>query len=127
MAGVFGRRASEFVQCSPQPASGRVALNSPESILSLAFNSNLIKELRAVALLRRVADTGHNEGEVWAKMRVHRIASEEMTQLSSSSKVLAEWSFFCRLRDKGRRAAEAFLDTHGANLGVRSALDLDEL
>ena len=78
-------------------------------------------------LLRQVADPGHCEGAVWAKMRVHRITSEEMTQLSSSSKVLAEWEFFCRLRDKGRRAAEAFLDAHGADLGVRSTLDLDAL
>ena len=78
-------------------------------------------------LLRQVADPGRCEGAVWAKMRIHRIASEEMTQLSSSSKVLAEWEFFCRLREKGRRAAEAFLDAHGADLGVRSTIDLDEL
>jgi NTE family protein len=74
-----------------------------------------------------VADPGHAEGALWAGMRIHRIASEEMTKLSSSSKLLAEWSFFCMLRDKGRRAAEAFLEAHGGDLGVRSTLDLDAL
>jgi NTE family protein len=31
------------------------------------------------------------------------------------------------LRDEGRRAAEAFLATHGADLGKRSTLDIDRL
>ena len=118
-----------LIQINPVERLGtpKTAREIHNRLNEIAFNSNLIKELRAAALLRRVADPGHTEGEVWAKMRIHRIASEEMTQLSSSSKVLAEWEFFCRLRDKGRRAAEAFLDAHGADLGVRSTLDLDEI
>lgn len=118
-----------LIQINPVERLGtpKTAREIHNRLNEIAFNSNLIKELRAGALLRQVADPGHCEGAVWAKMRIHRIASEEMTQLSSSSKVLAEWEFFCRLRDKGRRAAEAFLEAHGADLGVRSTLDLDEL
>jgi NTE family protein len=48
-----------------------------------------------------------------------------MLDLGYSSKLLAEWDFFCMLRDEGRRAAEAFLNAHGAALGVRSTLDID--
>lgn len=118
-----------LVQINPveRPGTPKTAREIHNRLNEIAFNSNLIKELRAAALLRKVADPGHSEGEIWAKMRIHRIASEEMTQLSASSKLLAEWEFFCRLRDKGRRAAEAFLDAHGADLGVRSTLDLDEI
>ena len=118
-----------LIQINPveRPGTPKTAREIHNRLNEIAFNSNLIKELRAAALLRKVADPGHSEGEIWAKMRIHRIASEEMTQLSSSSKVLAEWEFFCRLRDKGRRAAEAFLEAHGADLGVRSTLDLDEI
>jgi NTE family protein len=76
-------------------------------------------------LLRRVADPGSGEGAILAKMRVHRIASEAMLDLGYSSKLLAEWEFFCMLRDEGRRAAGAFLEAHGADLGVRSTLDID--
>jgi NTE family protein len=86
-----------------------------------------MKELRMAALLRRVADPGSGEGRVWSQMRIHRISSAMMTDLSSSSKLLAEWAFLCMLRDEGRRAAEAFLDAHGADVGVRSTFDLDEL
>jgi NTE family protein len=59
-------------------------------------------------------------------MRVHRIASDAMIDLDFSSKLLAEWEFFLKLRDEGRAAAQAFLDAHGGDLGVRSTLDVDE-
>jgi NTE family protein len=50
-----------------------------------------------------------------------------MTDLSASSKLLAEWAFLCMLRDEGRRAAEAFLEAHGDDVGVRSSFDIDAL
>ena len=74
-----------------------------------------------------MADPGHSEGALWAGMRIHRIESEAMTELNASSKLLAEWGFFCKLRDEGRRTAAAFMEAHGANLGVRSTFDLDSL
>ena len=49
-----------------------------------------------------------------------------MIDLGYSSKLLAEWEFFGMLREEGRKAAQAFLDTHGLDLGVRSTLDVDE-
>ncbi len=60
-------------------------------------------------------------------MRIHRIASEDMAKLGASSKLIAEWEFFCKLRDYGRAAAEAFLETYIGDLGQRSTLDLDAL
>ncbi len=118
-----------LIQINPinRPMMPRTAREIHNRLNEVSFNSPLLKELRMIALLRRVADPGRGEGAVWAKMRIHRIASEEMAQLSSSSKLLAEWEFFCKLRDKGRRAAEAFLEAHGADLGVRSSFDLDAL
>ena len=118
-----------LIQINPinRPLTPRTAREIHNRLNEVAFNAPLLKELRMIALLRQAADPGKGEGAVWAKMRIHRIASEEMAQLSSSSKLLAEWEFFCKLRDKGRRAAEAFLEAHGADLGVRSTFDLDAL
>ena len=118
-----------LVQINPvnRPGTPRTAREIHNRLNEVAFNSPLMKELRIIALLRQVADPGHSEGALWAGMRIHRIASEAMTELNSSSKLLAEWSFFCKLRDEGRRTAEAFLDAHGADLGVRSTFDLDAL
>jgi NTE family protein len=78
-------------------------------------------------LLRQVADPEHVEGEKWPKMRVHYVSNEVMTQLSASSKLIAEWDFLCLLRDKGRHAAQAFLKRHVDDLGRRSTLDVDVL
>ena len=93
----------------------------------VAFNAVLLKELRMIALLRRVASIGDKEGEQWAKMRVHNVTSEIMTELDASSKMIAEWDFFCLLRDEGRRSAQTFLERHADDLGHRSTVDLDIL
>jgi NTE family protein len=50
-----------------------------------------------------------------------------MMELNASSKLIAEWDFFCLLRDKGRRSAQSFLESHTEDLGRRSTLDLDVL
>ena len=93
----------------------------------VSFNAVLLKELRMIALLRQVACTENTEGKLWSEMRVHRIASAMVDGLGSSSKLNAEWAFLTMLRDEGRRAAEAFLETSGGNLGVVSSLDIDSL
>jgi NTE family protein len=117
-----------LVQINPieRPGIPRTAREIHNRLNEVAFNAVLIKELRAAALLRKAADPGSGEGTVWAKMRVHRIASDVMVDLDYSSKLLAEWKFFLMLRDEGRKAAQAFLDAHGNDLGLRSTLDVDE-
>jgi NTE family protein len=50
-----------------------------------------------------------------------------MVELGYSSKLNAEWAFLSMLRDEGRRAASAFLDAHGRDLGDRSSLNIDAL
>ena len=118
-----------LVQINPieRPGTPRSAREIHNRLNEIAFNSVLLKELHAGALLRHVTDPGTGEGAIWAKMRVHRIASDVMLDLGYSSKLIAEWPFFCMLRDEGRKAASAFLDAHGKDLGVRSTLDLDAL
>ena len=118
-----------LVQINPieRPGTPRSAREIHNRLNEIAFNSVLLKELHAGALLRHVADAGTGEGAVWAKMRVHRIASDVMLDLGYSSKLIAEWPFFCMLRDEGRKATAAFLNAHGKDLGVRSTLDLDAL
>jgi NTE family protein len=122
-------RDTILVQINPieRPGTPRTATEIQNRLNEVSFNSPLMKELRMAALLRRAADPGTGEGAVWASMRIHRIASDLMTSLSASSKLLAEWAFLCMLRDDGRRAAEAFLEAHGDDVGVRSSFDIDSL
>lgn len=116
-----------LVQVNPveRPGTPRSAREIVNRVNEVSFNATLQKELRMIALLRKVTDPGNTEGARWANMRMHRIASDLMSELGYSSKLNAEWEFLTMLRDEGRRAAESFLDAHGADLGVRSTLDLD--
>jgi NTE family protein len=120
-------RDTIIVQINPieRPGTPRTAREIHNRLNEIAFNSVLIKELRAAALLRKVADAGTGEGAALAQMRLHRIASDLIIDLSSSSKMLAEWDFLLMLRDAGRTAAGEFLDRHGADVGVRPTLDID--
>ena len=118
-----------LVQINPikRPTVPRTARDILDRLNEVAFNAPLLKELRMIALLHKVADPGNGEGALWAKMRIHRIASEAMLDLSATSKMISEWPFLCELRDFGRTAAQAFLDAHADDLGKTSTLDLDAL
>ena len=118
-----------LVQINPVEREGRP--RSASEILNrlneVSFNAVLLKELRMIAVLRQVANPGNSEGAQWAGMRIHRIASEMLTELGASSKLNAEWEFFSLLHDEGRRSAQVFLETHALDLGHRSTQDLDAL
>ena len=122
-------RDTILVQINPVERAGtpRTAQEILNRLNEISFNAPLLKELRMIALLRQMADPGQSEGAEWAGMRIHRVATNAIADLGSSSKMNAEWDFLCMLRDEGRRSAEEFLQNHGGDLGKRSSLDLDAL
>ena len=61
------------IQRSGTPRSARDILNRLNEV---AFNAGLLKELKMMALLRRVADPGTGEGAHWANMRIHMVRNE---------------------------------------------------
>jgi NTE family protein len=112
------------VERSDPPRSAREILNRLNEV---SFNAVLLKEMRMIALLRQVAPADGSEGAKWAAIRIHRIASDLVADLGSSSKLNAEWEFLIMLRDEGRRCAQTFLADRRADLGRRSSLDIDQL
>ena len=118
-----------LVQINPveRPGTPRAARDILNRLNEVSFNAVLLKELRMIALLRKVAQSEDGESANWARMRIHRVANDAVANLGYSSKFNAEWDFLIMLRDEGRRAAEVFLNTHGDSLGKHSSLDLDAL
>jgi NTE family protein len=110
-----------------RPGVPRSATDILNRLNEVSFNAVVLKELRMMALLRKVADPGDGEGRLWTKMRMHSITNNVMAELGASSKLVAEWGFFTYLREEGRKAAEAFLDAHAMDLGKRSTADIDVL
>ena len=106
------------------PRDARTILNRLNEV---AFNAVLLKELRLMALLRQVSEPASPEIARLGTMRIHRIASDTLAELGSSSKLNAETAFLTMLFDEGRRSAEEFLAMHQGDLGVRSTFDLAPL
>ena len=118
-----------LVQINPveRRETPRTAREIASRLNEISFNAQLLKELRMMALLRRVIDPGNGEARYWKEMRLHRITSDIMVDLGHSSKLNAEWVFLKMLFDEGRRAAEDFGRTHIQDIGVRSTFDIDAL
>lgn len=92
----------------------------------ICLNASLARELRAVALLQRLAEAADMPNGRYRELRVHRIhAEEDMARLDASSKPNAEPAFLAHLRGIGVAAADRFLAHHRADLGVRSTCALD--
>ncbi len=121
-----------LVQINPveRPGTPKMASEIQNRLNEVSFNAVLLKELRMIALLHKIArklpDTG-GEADRWSSMRIHRIADDIMVSLGVSSKLNTEWAFLTMLRDAGRQAASNFLAQHGSALGRDSSLDIDAL
>ena len=64
-----------------RPGTPRTSRDILNRLNEISFNAVTLKELRMIALLRRVADPGDSEGALWAGMRVHLVSSPLMTEL----------------------------------------------
>jgi NTE family protein len=118
-----------LVQINPviRPTTPKTARDIASRLNEISFNAPLLKELRMMAMMRRVADPGHPEAKALAEMRLHRITSDLMVTLGHSSKLNAEWPFLTMLFEAGRQAVIDFGRAHLDDVGVRSTYDIDSL
>lgn len=123
-----------LVQINPieRPGVPRTSRDILNRLNEISFNSSLKKELRAIAMFRRLFAEAAPKGDMswaeqWSDVRLHRIATPKLAELGSSSKMNAEWDFLSMLRKEGRTCADAFFAEQGAALGKRSTFDIDEL
>lgn len=106
--------------------------HSPAEILDrlneITFNASLVGELRAIGFVQKLLDQGmltESAKGRYRRMLVHAITADgRLNDLSMASKSNTDWSFLCDLRQRGRAAAEDWLKTHLASVGVASTLDL---
>ncbi|MEM7641317.1 MAG: patatin-like phospholipase family protein [Pseudomonadota bacterium] len=94
-------------------------------INEISFNSSLLRELRAIAFVKRLIRDGTIEQGRMKNVLVHLIADDTlMQQLSVATKVVANPIVMHQLRTAGHRAADAFLDRDFDRIGSESTIDL---
>jgi len=107
---------------SALPRSAREIINRVNEI---SFNTSLIKELRTIALTRRMlGDAAQGLPEMFIHL-VH--VDEEVQDLAASSKINAEWPYLRLLFDRGRRWADLWIAEHYDSLGHVSTFDVERL
>ena len=97
-------------------------------INEITFNATLIKEVRAIAILKKLIAAEKLEDQLYKDALFHRInADSELKSLGVSSKFNTEWAFLEHLHDVGYRTTSAWLDKNFDDLGKRSTLDIDSV
>src|SRR5271169_4833121 len=98
-------------KCRRQRAAGQ----------EISFNSSLIREMRAVALVTKLIDEGK-----WAdgkRILIHSIEAEDVTrELPGSSRLNGDWNFLSHLYEIGRERADYWLAVNFDHLGVESTV-----
>jgi len=95
----------------------------------ISFNSSLMREMRAIAFVTKLIDSGGivDKDKMLKQVLVHSIEAETfMRDLSVSSKLNADWEFLTRLRDVGRERADQWLAANFDLLGVNSSVDIQD-
>lgn len=106
----------------------RTARDIMNRVNEISFNSSLVKELRAIDLMQRVAEAKGIDLGVYTQTYLHLIHTDlEVQDLVASSKLNAEWSYLELLFGLGRKWADAWIDLNYDAIGQRSTLDFDEI
>ena len=119
-----------LVQINPieRMETPRTATEISNRVDEITFNQSLLAELRAIEFVRTLRERGVLPADRYKAIRMHRIDADVLAdELTSASKLNAEWAFLEYLHDLGRAAALDWLDANGEAVGVRPTLDLSDM
>ena len=98
-----------------------------ERIETIGFNATLSREIRHVAQMEKLIESGDISSSTAYGKYLHLLHSEErMASYSAFTKYDMSWEFLTTLRDLGRATAEEWLDVNYADIGKKNTLNLDE-
>ncbi|MEM9350645.1 MAG: patatin-like phospholipase family protein [Pseudomonadota bacterium] len=97
-------------------------------INEISFNSSLLRELRAIAFVKRLIAEDRMPADTMKNINVHMIADDDlMTELSVATKTTPSPIILSKLKSAGRAAAEKFLRDDADKLGKTSSIDISEM
>lgn len=111
-----------------RPGTPRLPHEIESRMHEITFNSSLIKELRAVAFVKKLLDRGWIKDEFRDRLKdvlMHSIRADEVLRdLSVASKFDVSAAFLEDLRRRGRETGRAWLEAHWKDVGKRSSVDV---
>ncbi len=116
-----------IVTINPQEREGvpSTPTQIQDRINEISFNSSLLRELRAIAFVKRLADEGRLQDRGMKTPLIHMVSDEAlMTSLNSRSKSFPGPGLLARMKAAGRAAAEAFVAGDLVNVGERDSVEL---
>ena len=103
----------------------RTATEILNRVNEISFNSSLMREMRAIAFITKLIDSGLADKLDLKRMNIHAIMADDVTaKLGVASKLNADWDFLTELRDAGRKHAESWLTDNYAKIGKESSIDI---
>jgi NTE family protein len=106
-----------------RPGTPMTATEIYDRMQEVAFNSSLMREMRAVAFVTDLIDTGKMaDGK---RMLIHAIDGEDViATLSNSSKLNGNWGFLTHLHKAGRERADQWLTANFDRIGIETTVDM---
>ena len=104
------------------PTKARDILNR---ITELSFNSSLVREMRGVATITGLIDTGKLASDVYSRVNFHMIdAPDDLPALGVSSKFNTDIRFLEHLKEMGWHCANDWLEKTFDCIGVKSSINV---
>ena len=116
-----------LVQINPveRMETPRTAQEILNRIDEITFNASLLREFRAIELIKRLIAQGKLSRDEYLDVRVHRIeAPHELVTLSAATKMNAEPQFLQHLFDLGQDSASAWLENASDKVSREPGIDL---
>ncbi len=119
-----------LVQINPlkREETPRTSHDITNRLNEITFNASLLREMRAIAFVRRLLDDGALDPDRYKRMRLHVIEAEDtLKPLEASSKMNAEWAFLQHLHGIGMAAADTWIRRNWTSIGVEGTVDLEAM
>ena len=125
---LFDNGCADILLVQINPVERKGAPRNPAEIQNrlneITFNATLLRELRAIDFVARLIDEGTLTNPKYKRILMHRLAMSDTVSDTATTKLSADWGFFLKLKDAGRKAAKAWLAAHYDDLGQRETMDL---
>jgi NTE family protein len=118
-----------LVQINPLYRAGTPRTSSAiqDRLNEITFNASLMHELSHIEFVNAHIRSGELKDCGYREIYLHRIGGgAEMTALTASSKMNADWAFLQDLCKRGADAADTWLNKHFDDIGTKGTMDLTQ-